>query len=281
MTVDLLLVHAEAQETFLKDDPDGDGEVDYGTLAELAEAGLISDAIADGKTAGYRYILELTSLPEPDYALKAIPQSPHVGVLRFFSDATGIIRYNPRREATAKDPVLEEGDETWTLRTLEQVEADMELEVLAMRTVADLLGLCTADASEGCNGGVRPAAELVEERPSLFRETTNALDTDNSNSLGLDELLNSDLLETARSLTVGLGMPRGMDVGSDADLLEALGRFQAELGDRLRIQSGGPMPPAPSADIGQENLESVWRLQLGPRFQNLLFQNSFEEVPSG
>jgi prepilin-type N-terminal cleavage/methylation domain-containing protein len=276
MTVDLLLAHSEAQLTFLEDDPDGDGIADYGTLAELHEAGLLPEAIADGKSAGYRYVLELTPPPDPDYAIRATPQSPHVGVLRFFGDATGIIRFNPRQEASATDPVLEDGDETWTPRTLEQVEADMELEVLAMRTIPDLLGLCMAGESEGCNGGVRPAAELVEERPSLLSESTNALDTDNSNSIGLDELLNADLLETARSLTVGRGMARGTDVGSDADLQDVLGRFQSELSERLRVDSGGPMPPAPTAGIGQENLETVWRLQLGPRFQNLLFRSRFE-----
>jgi len=83
----------------------------YGTLKELAEAGLIKAALSDGHYSGYRYDIRVASnsyaaLATPEEYGKTIGSS--TGGISLFIDETGIIRHGFKqgKEATVNDEPL-------------------------------------------------------------------------------------------------------------------------------------------------------------------------------
>lgn len=67
---------ASAEAIFRSNDSDADLLDDYGTLAELAAAGLVILDLADGQHAGYVYQVGLQSPPNPFFEVRARPANP-------------------------------------------------------------------------------------------------------------------------------------------------------------------------------------------------------------
>lgn len=85
-------------------DTDGNGEGDYGSLAQLANpdgAGLaepfIDSVLGNGNKLGYLFAANVTpgnGLTPPSYTCTAVPVAPgFTGYRQFFVDETGIIRF--------------------------------------------------------------------------------------------------------------------------------------------------------------------------------------------
>ncbi len=65
---------------------------EFATLAELAEAGLVSEQLADGEDAGY--LFEVEPKENAGYAVTAVPvEESDFPRRRFYGDETGVIRY--------------------------------------------------------------------------------------------------------------------------------------------------------------------------------------------
>lgn len=80
----------------------------YGTLTELAQAGLIDAELASGRKNGYRFSVVLS---ESDFGVHANPQSYGSGGRRsFFTNSTGVIRAADKRgiDASNLDPPVGE-----------------------------------------------------------------------------------------------------------------------------------------------------------------------------
>lgn len=68
---------ATSQTAFREADKEGDGESDYGTLAELAQANLIDDAVGSGSRAGYVFDLARSATrPDTLWIVLASPVVP-------------------------------------------------------------------------------------------------------------------------------------------------------------------------------------------------------------
>jgi hypothetical protein len=81
----------------------------YGTLKELADAGLIKPALSDGRDWGYRFEIRVTG---NSYSAVAVPEKygarryTGTGGISLYVDETGVIRGEDKggREANANDP---------------------------------------------------------------------------------------------------------------------------------------------------------------------------------
>lgn len=84
----------------------------YGTLEELAEAGLIKPGLSDGRDRGYRFRVAVTG---NSYSATAAPEEygetayKGTGGVSYFVDETGVIRwhYQDGAEANSGDSPLE------------------------------------------------------------------------------------------------------------------------------------------------------------------------------
>jgi hypothetical protein len=81
----------------------------YGTLKELADAGLIKSALSDGRDGGDRFEIRVA---ENSYSAVAVPEKygarryTGTGGISLYVDETGVIRGEDKggREANANDP---------------------------------------------------------------------------------------------------------------------------------------------------------------------------------
>jgi hypothetical protein len=85
------LVTGEA--LFREGDKDGDGELDYGTLAELGKAQLVSRVLASGRSSGYLFELRVSATnPGFVWSATARPIEPGTtGTAYFFVNQTGAV----------------------------------------------------------------------------------------------------------------------------------------------------------------------------------------------
>ena len=71
-------------------------------------AGLLDSVLAAGIKSGYSFTVSVaTGTPSVQYSVEAEPQSPQTGQRRFYSDQSGVIRYNTSATATASDNPLQ------------------------------------------------------------------------------------------------------------------------------------------------------------------------------
>jgi hypothetical protein len=89
------------------------GAGNYGTLAQLANQGLLHPNLRNGESCGYLYRIQVTE-PTPTtaatFTVKSVPQQYGVtGFISYFTDQTGVIRGADRggAEANADDPPIE------------------------------------------------------------------------------------------------------------------------------------------------------------------------------
>jgi hypothetical protein len=83
----------------------------YGTLKELAEAGLIDPSLSKGRHKGYLYYIRAS---ENFYSAVAVPEKygrtayAGTGAVSYFVDQTGVIRWGDKEDhaATVNDPPL-------------------------------------------------------------------------------------------------------------------------------------------------------------------------------
>lgn len=81
---------ARAQEAFREQDLDRDGQPDYGTLAELAGAGLLEPDLASGLREGYRFELATAEVDgEPRWMAVAGPMVEDTTGRRYFAVIPG------------------------------------------------------------------------------------------------------------------------------------------------------------------------------------------------
>ncbi|RMG18302.1 MAG: hypothetical protein D6731_02335 [Planctomycetota bacterium] len=77
---------AEAQQRFQERDPDGDGRPDFGTLAELGQAGLIGPDLASG--LAHRFVFQVgvsVTAPEERWLAIASPMDPDPNQSRYYA----------------------------------------------------------------------------------------------------------------------------------------------------------------------------------------------------
>lgn len=91
------------------------GNGNYGSLSQLAQAGLINEALASGSIYGYNYVVSVRNqaLPNtaPAFEIVAVPQLYRkTGVRSFFMETGGVIKGADKRGAAANrnDPIIEE-----------------------------------------------------------------------------------------------------------------------------------------------------------------------------
>ena len=89
-------------------------DVGFATLASLGgaggtsgAAGLLDSVLAGGTKSGYSFATTVTGTPATTYATHGNPLSSQTGQRFFFSDQSGVIRYNTSAVATATDNPLQ------------------------------------------------------------------------------------------------------------------------------------------------------------------------------
>jgi len=97
------------------------GEGKYGTLNELAAAGLIDSRLATGTKNGYKFTVELTTtdLNYPGFEVVGVPVTyGSTGIRSFYLDETGVIRAgdNSGRPSTKMDPPVDNDSEFYDRR---------------------------------------------------------------------------------------------------------------------------------------------------------------------
>ena len=90
-------------------------DVGFATLASLggsggssAGAGLLDSVLAGGVKSGYSFTTAVTGgTPATQYTVNGDPQSAQTGQRHFFSDQSGVIRYNTSSAASISDNPLQ------------------------------------------------------------------------------------------------------------------------------------------------------------------------------
>ena len=91
-----------AQATFLSTTG---GNVNYAAdLAALEAAGLVDDVLGTGTKSGYDYVVTGAA---GAYTSTADPDSASTGTRHFFSDESGVIRFDAAAQADAADPAIQ------------------------------------------------------------------------------------------------------------------------------------------------------------------------------
>ena len=83
----------------------------YGSLKELAEAGLVKNNLSEGHDLGYRFNIKVIG---NSYMATAVPEAygenayKGTGAISYFVDETGVIRWGDKKgaEANSNDPPL-------------------------------------------------------------------------------------------------------------------------------------------------------------------------------
>ncbi len=84
-----------SQTLFREGDKDGDGVLDYGTLAELEQTGLIDSGLGSGTKQGYLFVVQ-PSPTEPEYRWAAVANPVALGETgdrAFATDQSGSVYY--------------------------------------------------------------------------------------------------------------------------------------------------------------------------------------------
>lgn len=96
---------SEAQMLFREADLEQDGELDYGSLKELGEVGLIDDDLASGRLGGYIFeAFASTTVPEFLWYATARPSEPGVTGDRFFGTTHQGVTYMTTKGPLEIDP---------------------------------------------------------------------------------------------------------------------------------------------------------------------------------
>ena len=90
-------------------------DIGFAALASLGGAGgtstgagLLDSVLASGVKSGYSFTVSVGGgSPATQYAVNGDPQSPQTGQRHFYSDQSGVIRYNTSASATASDNPLQ------------------------------------------------------------------------------------------------------------------------------------------------------------------------------
>jgi len=94
-----------AQTMFRESDKDGNGADYAGTLTQLGTYRLIDPTLASGTKQGYDF--EIGVATAYDWNVQAYPVSPgRSGDRYFFTDESGVIRFNRTAPATVNDPPI-------------------------------------------------------------------------------------------------------------------------------------------------------------------------------
>jgi prepilin-type N-terminal cleavage/methylation domain-containing protein len=79
-----------------------------GAGGSVTGAGLIDAVLASGVKSGYAFAVATgAGTPAPTYAVNGDPQNSQTGQRHFFSDQSGVIRYNVSQQASASDSPLQ------------------------------------------------------------------------------------------------------------------------------------------------------------------------------
>jgi type IV pilus assembly protein PilA len=80
-----------------------------GTVGDCTGAGLIDSTLQSGIKSGYTFVIGNLSgaTPETTYSFSATPQSTSSGKRGFYTDQTGVIRYDQSGTATAASSALQ------------------------------------------------------------------------------------------------------------------------------------------------------------------------------
>ncbi|HET6603193.1 MAG TPA: prepilin-type N-terminal cleavage/methylation domain-containing protein [Xanthomonadaceae bacterium] len=257
--------------TFQREDSDGDGVDDYGTLQELVEAGLLDPDFEDGQRGGYLISLDLVPPPDPSYELRGDPSDPVFGVISFYLKPSGLAHYSAYGPAGPDDLTFASLDELVIPDTLEYQRNLTSLDFVAMRTMNTL--------SAFGDGSLHDAAQLIESDPTLLPAIILEMDLDGDGSVVPSDLLDADLLKIARNvLSVRVTGKGGAQIGADEDLQTVLDVFKGQLGDELMLPLDAPQPPEDVANVSTDPVP-VWKLILQTAgFDPEVFRNGFEAL---
>ena len=92
---------SSAQSLFREGDKDQDGVLDYGSLRDLTQHGLITAQLGTGVYEGYEYYVGVGEGPKRQWTwwalARPLPEGPFAGGRSFFTNQTGLIHYSPAR----------------------------------------------------------------------------------------------------------------------------------------------------------------------------------------
>jgi hypothetical protein len=198
------------------------------SLAELAEGDrpLIDEDLADGEKNGYHYETEQTTI---GFRARAHPAALcETGRRFFYVDQTGALATRVCQADGPLDDVPPFMTPEWPPES-ENCRCPRSGDV-SRPMVTQLRLLSPIDFLR--------EAELWSASSKNVDLTLLALDRNSDKQLGLDEIVDADILAVARKLAADSKLPGGPAIGSDRDLTEALSRFRAALEAKLLLGAG-------------------------------------------
>ncbi len=209
-----------AQTLFREGDKEGDGVLDYGTLAELSAANLIDDVLGSGVKQGYRFaVLVSPQAPELMWMATAEPvQPPATGSRCFATNQSGAIRH-------AQEPI--------------PLRADCRLPdgAYPVGDGADRRAGFVELAEPTFDGAPLPPAAPAPDMPSASAAEQNSVPQAEAAAARLDPARDERKAAEAELLQRAQEALAASDREADARLLEELQRELA--------RGGVPAPPAP------------------------------------
>jgi prepilin-type N-terminal cleavage/methylation domain-containing protein len=236
---------ASAEAIFRNADSDGDLLDDYGTLPELAAAGLVILDLADGQHAGYVYQVGLLSPPNQFFQVRARPANPKSGILSFYVDPSQIVRFSETAAVGPSSPTVTGPEACLLPETAPQFECRIEVGLAVKFAIGDLEGLVgTEHAAE--------AAALLDATPGLVASIIAAFDSNGDGETGHDELFAADLLDVAREVIVALDLGGGPSIGADDPLRAITSQLQNDLRSDFVLDIDAPQPLVPLSDLSTD-----------------------------
>jgi prepilin-type N-terminal cleavage/methylation domain-containing protein len=236
---------ASAEAIFRNTDSDADLLDDYGTLAELAAAGLVILDLADGQHAGYVYQVGLQSPPNPYFEVRARPANPKSAILSFYVDPTQVVRFSETTAVGPSSPTVTGPEACLLPETRPQLECRIETGLAVKFAIENLEGLVGTELAAD-------AAALLDTAPGLVAAIIAAFDSNGDGETGHDELFAADLLDAAREVVVALDLGGGSSIGTDDPLRAITSQLQDDLRTDFVLDIDAPQPLVPLSDLSTD-----------------------------
>jgi type II secretory pathway pseudopilin PulG len=248
-----------SQAMFYQGDLENDGNYDYAeSLTELETAELIDNVLGSGTKSGYLFHLE-SGDPFSIWRASAVPvDNPTTGTRSFYVDETGVIRYSRCGNAMVDEE--EECDpgrpddvnqcvfgichrcscrpiEKQKLPPLPETDSSAAEWVALMDLVSLSAVFVTEALSEEASGAALSPVRGLFDSNKIPRAAWRALDQDQDRRVSFAEILNSDLLKVAATVTDTANSP-ALPQGLRELVENQVREFQLYLAELLMVDEG-------------------------------------------